>query len=58
MDKKTPEQKTKELEILLAREKEKVQVSHTAIDTADEVLETAIRKKHLPEQPKKQKPRN
>src|ERR1700712_271616 len=43
--KKTPEQKIKELEMLLAREKEKVQVLNTAIDIADEMLKTDVRKK-------------
>lgn len=56
--KKTPEQKIKELEMLLAREKEKVQVLNTAIDIADEMLKTDIRKKYLPGQSKKQKPRD
>ena len=45
--KKTPEQKIKELEALLAREKEKVHVLNTAIDIADEMLNTDIRKKYL-----------
>ncbi len=56
--KKTPEQKIKELEELLAREKEKVHVLNTAINIADEMLKTDIRKKYLPEQFKKQKSRN
>ncbi len=55
--KKTPEQRIKELEELLAREKEKVYVLNTAIDIADKILNTEIRKKYLPEQLKKQKPR-
>lgn len=54
--KKTPEQRIKELEALLEREKEKVHVLNTAIDIADEILKTNIRKKYLPEQLKKQKP--
>lgn len=54
--KKTPEQRIKELEALLEREKEKVHVLNTAIDIADEMLKTNIRKKYLPEQFKKQKP--
>jgi transposase len=55
---KTPEQRIKELEALLAREKEKVHVLNTAIDIADELLQTDIRKKYLPEQSKKPKPRS
>ena len=54
--KKTPEQRIKELEELLAREKEKVHVLNTAIDIADEMLKTDIRKKYMPEQSKKHKP--
>lgn len=54
--KKTPEQRIRELEELLAREKEKVHVLNTAIDIADEILKTDIRKKYLPGQLKKQKP--
>ena len=46
--KKTPEQKIKE----------KVHVLNTAINIADEMLKTDIRKKYLPEQFKKQKPRD
>src|SRR6186997_3303129 len=41
-NKKTPEQRIKELEELLAREKEKVHVLNTAIDIADELLKTDI----------------
>lgn len=52
--KKTPEQKIKELEALLAIEKEKVHVLNVAIDIADEMLNTDIRKKYLPKQSKKQ----
>ena len=52
--KKTPEQKIKELEALLAIEKEKVHVLHVAIDIADDMLKTDIRKKYLPKQSKKQ----
>lgn len=52
--KKTPEQKIKELEALLAIEKEKVHVLNVAIDIADEMLKTNIRKKYLPKQSKKQ----
>jgi len=52
--KKTPEQKIKELETLLAIEKEKVHVLNVAIDIADEMLKTNIRKKYLPKQSKKQ----
>jgi len=55
--KKTPEQKIKELEALLAREKEKVHVLNTAIDIADEILKTDIRKKYMPSQSTKQKPK-
>lgn len=56
--KKTPEQRIKELEALLAREKEKVHVLNVAIDIADDVLKTDIRKKYLPKQSKKQKPQS
>ena len=56
--KKTPEQRIKELEELLSREKEKVHVLNTAIDIADEMLDTDIRKKYLPEQSKKRKSRS
>lgn len=52
--KKTPEQKIKELETLLAIEKEKVHVLNVAIDIADDMLKTNIRKKYLPKQSKKQ----
>ena len=52
--KKTPEQRTKELEALLAIEKEKVHVLNVAIDIADDMLKTDIRKKYLPKQSKKQ----
>ena len=54
--KKTPEQRIKELETLLAAEKEKVHVLNIAIDLADDLLKTDIRKKYLPKQSKKQKP--
>lgn len=53
--KKTPEQRIKELEELLAREKEKVLVLNTVIDVADDMLNANIRKKHLPELLKKRK---
>jgi hypothetical protein len=56
--KKTPEQRIKELETLLLREKEKVHVLNVAIDIADEVLKTDIRKKYIPKQSKKQKPQS
>jgi len=56
--KKTPEQRIKELEELLAREKEKVHVLNVAIDIADELLHTDIRKKYLPKQSKKQNPQS
>jgi transposase len=56
--KKTPEQRIKELEALLAREKEKVHVLNVAIDIADDMLKTDIRKKYLPKQSKKQKPQS
>ena len=52
--KKTPEQKIKELETLLAIEKEKDHVLNVAINIADEMLKTNIRKKYLPKQSKKQ----
>lgn len=52
--KKTPEQRIKELEALLAIEKEKVHVLNVAIDIADDMLKTDIRKKYLPKQSKKQ----
>lgn len=55
---KTPEQRIKELEALLALEKEKVHVLNTAIDIADELLSTDIRKKYMPEQSKKPRPRS
>ena len=48
-NKKTPEQRIKELEALLAREKEKVMILNTAIDVADQMLDANIRKKYLPE---------
>ena len=51
--KKTPEQKIKELEALLAIEKEKVHVLNIAIDIADDMLKTDIRKKYLLKQSKK-----
>ena len=51
--KKTPEQKIKELEAQLAIEKDKVHVLNVAIDIADEMLQTNIRKKYLPKQSKK-----
>ena len=54
---KSPEQRIKELEALLAKEKEKVHVLNTAIDIADEMLNTDIRKKYLPEQSKEPRPR-
>jgi transposase-like protein len=53
--KKTPAQRIKELEALLAKEKEKVQVLNIAIDIADEQFNTNIRKKYLPESLKKRK---
>ena len=56
--KKTPEQRIKELEALLAREKEKVHVLNVAIDIADEMLKTDIRKKYLPKQSESQKPQS
>jgi transposase-like protein len=52
---KTPEQRIKELEALLIREREKVHVLNTAIDIADEMFKTNIRKKYLSEQLKKRK---
>lgn len=58
LNKKTPEQRIKELEALLAKEKEKVHVLNTAIDIADEMLKTDIRKKYLPGQSKKPGPRS
>lgn len=54
--KKTPEQRIKELEVLLLKEKEKVHVLNVAIDLSDELLKTDIRKKYLTKQLKKQKP--
>jgi transposase len=51
----TPEQRIKELESLLAKEKEKIHILNTAIDIADELYNTNIRKKYLPELLKKQK---
>lgn len=55
--KKTPEQRIKELETLLLKEKERVHVLNVAIDIADEMFNIDIRKKYLPEQSKKQKPK-
>lgn len=55
--KKTPEQRIKELETLLLKEKERVHVLNVAIDIADEMFNIDIRKKCLPEQSKKQKPK-
>ena len=55
-NKKTPEQRIKELETLLLMEKEKVHVLNVAIDIADELLKTDIRKKYMPKQLKRQKP--
>ncbi len=52
---KTPEQKIKELETLLAKEKEKVHVLNVAIDIADELFKTEIRKKYFPKQSRKPK---
>jgi transposase len=54
-NKKTPEQRIKELEEQLAREREKVLVLNTVIDVADQMLEANIRKKYLPELLKKRK---
>jgi transposase-like protein len=54
-NKKTPEQRIKELEEQLAREKEKVLVLNNVIDVADQMLEANIRKKYLPELLKKRK---
>ena len=56
--KKTPEQRIKELETLLAKEKEKVHVLNVAIDIADEMLKTDIRKKYLPKQSENQRPQS
>jgi transposase-like protein len=56
--KNTPEQRIKELESLLSKEKEKVHVLNVAIDIADELLKTDIRKKYLHKQSKKQNPRS
>ena len=56
--KNTPEQRIKELEALLSKEKEKVHVLNVAIDIADELLKTDIRKKYLPKQSKKQNPKS
>lgn len=56
-NKKTPEQRIKELEELLAKEKEKVQVLNTAIDIADQMLDANIRKKYLPESLKGRNPK-
>lgn len=56
--KNTPEQRIKELESLLSKEKEKVHVLNVAIDIADELLKTDIRKKYLPKQSKKQNPKS
>ena len=56
--KKTPEQRIKELETLLAKEKEKVHVLNVAIDIADDMLKTDIRKKYLSKQFENQKPQS
>lgn len=56
--KNTPEQRIKDLEALFSKEKEKVHVLNVAIDIADELLKTDIRKKYLPKQSKKQNPRS
>ena len=56
--KKTPEQRIKEIETLLLMEKEKVHVLNVAIDIADDLLKTDIRKKYMPKQSKKQKPQS
>ncbi len=52
---KTPEQKIKELEILLAKEKERVHVLNVAIDIAEEYFKVDIRKKYSPKQSRKPK---
>ncbi len=57
-NKKTPEQRIKELETLLLMEKEKVHVLNVAIDIADDLLKTDIRKKYMPKQSKRQKPQS
>jgi transposase-like protein len=56
--KKTPEQRIKELETLLLMEKEKVHILNVAINIADDLLKTDIRKKYMPKQSKKQKPKS
>lgn len=56
--KKTPDQRIKELETLLAKEKEKVHVLNVAIDIADDMLKTDIRKKYLPKQSENPKPQS
>jgi transposase-like protein len=57
-NKKTPQQRIKELETLLLMEKEKVHVLNVAIDIADELLKTDIRKKYMPKQSKREKPQS
>ena len=52
-NKKTPEQRIRELEELLAKEKEKVHVLNKAIDIDDQMLKSNIRKKYLQESLKK-----
>jgi transposase len=54
--KKTPEQRIKELEALLVKEREMVHILNTAIHIADELLHTDIRKKYLSKQSEKPKP--
>lgn len=48
---KTPEQRIKELEAQLEKEKDKNLLLNTIIDVAEEELGVSIRKKPLPEQP-------
>ena len=49
---KTPQQRIKELESALEQEKLKVELYSTAIDIADKLHGTQIRKKYLAKQPK------
>ena len=49
---KTPQQRIKELEAALDQEKLKVELYSTAIDIADKLHGTQIRKKYLAKQPK------
>ena len=53
--KRTPEQRIKELETALEAEKEKNKILKIYIESINEIVSPAERKKRLPEQQKKQK---